>query len=233
MKKHTSIAAVMLFLVGVLFVSAFFYFQDLSRHAIAQEENSEAAVIKLPPPKLDGPVSVEKALSQRRSIRTYKDEPLGLAQVSQILWAAQGITDPESDKRTAPSAMASYFLELYLISGDVTDLSPGMYRYRPEGHELEVMTKGDIKAKLVEKVGQAPVKNAPVVLVIAGDSERSKRPEWMYLEAGHAAQNVYLQAVPLNLGTVVMAGFNPEELKKALNIPKGEEPIYTMPLGRK
>jgi nitroreductase len=95
------------------------------------------------------------------------------------------------------------------------------------------MAEGDVKAKLVETAGQAPIKKARAVLVIAGDSERSKKPEWMYLEAGHAAQNVYLQAVPLNLGTVVMAGFNPEELKKALNMPKGEEPIYIMPLGRK
>lgn len=233
MKKQTSIAAVMLFLVGVLSVSTFFYFHDLSHHAIAQEESSETTIVKLPLPKLDGPVSVEKALSQRRSIRTYKDEPLSLAQASQILWAAQGITDPESGKRTAPSAMASYFLELYLISGNVTDLSPGLYRYRPKGHELEVMAKGDIKAKLMETAGQAPIRKAPAVLVIAGDSERSKKPEWMYLEAGHAAQNIYLQAVPLNLGTVVMAGFKPEELKKVLNIPKGEEPLYIMPLGRK
>lgn len=233
MKKQTLIATFTVLFMGVTFVLTFSYFHDLSHHAIAQEERSETAIVKLPPPKLDGPVSVEKALSQRRSIRTYKDEPLNLAQVSQILWAAQGITDPESGKRTAPSAMASYFLKLYLISGNITDLSPGLYRYRPEGHELEVIAEGDIKTKLVETAGQAPIKKAPVVLVIAGDSERSKKPEWMYLEAGHAAQNVYLQAVPLNLGTVVMAGFNPEELKKALNMPKGEEPIYIMPLGRK
>jgi SagB-type dehydrogenase family enzyme len=224
-------------LLVVFLVASVLFMLAVIRHggepAIAQVEVSQTEMIKLPAPRLDGKVSVEKALSQRRSVRTYKDQSLTLAEVSQILWAAQGITDPKGGKRTAPSAMASYFLELYLISGNVTDLSPGMYKYRPEGHELEVVAKGDIKTKLFEAAGQAPIKNAPAVLIIAGDSERSKIPSWMYLEAGHAAQNVYLQAVPLNLGTVVMAGFKPEEVIKALNMPKGEEPIYIMPVGKK
>ncbi len=233
MKKHMLTAAVLLLFIGALFVPMFLDSSDLSHHAIAQEESSETAIIKLPAPKLDGPVSVEKALSQRRSIRTYKDEPLNLAQVSQILWAAQGITDPKSGKRTAPSAMATYLLELYVISGDVSGLPPGMYKYQAEGHQLVEVAKGDMKAKLFESAGQAPIKAAPAALVIAGDSERSRNPNSMYLEAGHAAQNVYLQAVSLNLGTVVMAGFKPEEVKEALNLPKGEVVIYIMPLGRK
>ncbi len=233
MKRQILIAVFVLLFIGVFSVPVFFHFHDLSRVAVAQEETPVVEMVKLPTPKLDGPVSVEKALSLRRSIRTYKDEPLSLGQVSQILWAAQGITDSTSGKRTAPSARASYFLELYLISGNVTDLSPGMYRYRPEGHELEEMAKGDVKAKLFEAAGQAPIKSAPVALIIAGDSERSQRPEWMYLEAGHAAQNVYLQAVSLDLGTVVMAGFNPEEVSKALNLPPEEKIIYIMPVGKK
>lgn len=231
MKKHVSAVAVVLVFVGALAVPVLFYSSDLSRHAVAQEESSEAAIIKLPAPKLDGPVSVEKALSQRRSIRTYKEEPLSLAQVSQILWAAQGITEAKSGKRTAPSPMALYLLEVYLISGDVSGLSRGMYKYRPQGHELEEIAKGDMKSKLVQAVGQAPLKNAPAALLFAGMTERSRNPNWMYLEAGHAAQNVYLQAVPLNLGTVVMGGFRPEEVREALNIPEDEELIYVMPVG--
>ena len=224
-------------LLVVFLVASVLFMLAVIRHggepAIAQVEVSQTEMIKLPAPKLDGDLSVEKALSQRRSVRTYKDQSLTLAEVSQILWAAQGITDKKSGKRTAPSAMASYFLELYLISGNVTDLSPGMYKYRPEGHELEVIAKGDIKTKLFEAAGQAPIKKAPAALIITGDSGRSKKPEWMYLEAGHAAQNVYLQAVPLELGTVVMAGFKPEEVGKALNIPEHEKVIYIMPLGKK
>lgn len=233
MKRQISAVPVILLFMGALLVPALFCLHDLSQDAIAQEESAEDAMIKLPLPKLDGPVSVEKALAQRRSVRTYKDEPLSLAQVSQILWAAQGITDPKNGKRTAPSAMASYFLELYLISGNISGLPQGMYKYQAEGHQLMEMAKGDAKTKLFEAAGQAPIKNAPAALIITGDSKRSKKPEWMHLEAGHAAQNVYLQAVPLELGTVVMAGFKPEEVAKALNIPQHEKVIYIMPLGKK
>jgi SagB-type dehydrogenase family enzyme len=233
MKRHISVAAMVLFLVGALSLTGLLYLHHQSQNAVAQEESSESATVKLPPPKLDGSVSVEKALAQRRSIRTYKDEPLSLAQVSQILWAAQGITDPESGKRTAPSPMASYLLEIYLISGNVSGLPQGMYRYQPEGHELAAITKGDVKTKLLQAAGQAPIGKAPAALIITGDSERSRAPELMYLEAGHVGQNVYLQAVTLELGTVVMAGFKPDEVGKALNIPQAEKVIYIMPLGKK
>ena len=233
MRRRNCIAAVVLFLMGASSVPVLVDLDDVSQHAIAQEESSESAVVKLPSPKLDGSVSVEKALAQRRSIRTYKDEALSLAEVSQILWAAQGITDAKSGKRTAPSARASYLLELYLISGNVSGLPQGMYKYQPEGHGLSEITGGDVKTKLFEAAGQASIKSAPAALVFTGDTERSRTPELMYLEAGHAAQNVYLQAVSLELGTVVMAGFKPEEVGKALSIPPDEKVIYIMPLGKK
>jgi len=201
--------------------------------ANAQEKEVKNETVKLPAPKYDGTVSVEKALKERRSIRSYQDEPITLAEVSQILWAAQGITDSTTGHRTAPSARALYLLEVYLISGNVTGLPAGMYRYQPQGHELVKLAEGDIKTKLFEAAGQAPIKKAPVALVITGLSDSTKNSNWMYLEAGHAAQNVYLQGVSLKLGTVVMAGFKPEEVTKALSLPKNEQPIYIMPLGRK
>ena len=233
MKRHISVVPIVLLLVGVLSVPALLWFHGLSHDAIAQEKSTESAIVKLPSPKLDGSVSVEKTLAERRSIRTYKDEPLSLAQVSQILWAAQGITEAKSGKRTAPSPRAYYLLELYLICGNVSGLPKGMYRYQPEGHGLLEITEGDVKTKLFEAAGQAPIKGAPAALVFTGDTERSRIPDMMNLEAGHAAQNVYLQAVSLELGTVVMAGFKPEEVAKALNIPSGEKVIYIMPFGKK
>jgi SagB-type dehydrogenase family enzyme len=233
MRARILIAAVAMFLAGAWSLALLSMPGDAGKPAMAQEESSEGAVVKLPAPKLDGPISVEKALSQRRSIRTYKDEALSLAEVSQILWAAQGITEAKSGKRTAPSPRASYLLELYLICGNVSGLPQGMYRYRPEGHGLLEITEGDVKAKLFEAAGQAPIKGAPAALVFTGDTERSRTPDMMNLEAGHAAQNVYLQAVSLELGTVVMAGFKPEEVAKALNIPSGEKVIYIMPFGKK
>jgi nitroreductase len=108
-----------------------------------------------------------------------------------------------------------------------------MYRYSPGDHTLNVIRDGDRKTELYRAVNQGPVNDAPAVLVITGISDKSSNPAWMYLEAGHAAQNVYLQAVPLNIGTVVMAGFSPEKLKKALALPENELPIYVMPLGKR
>jgi SagB-type dehydrogenase family enzyme len=201
----------------------------------AQSQSTAPAekVIKLTQPKYDGSLSVEKALLERRSVRSYKDEPLNMAEISQILWAAQGITEPKRGLRTAPSARALYLLNTYLLVGNVTGLPVGMYRYQPQGHELVRIAEKDTKAELYKAVGQATIKNAPAVLVFTGLTDRSTNSRWMYLEAGHAAQNVFLQAQSLKLGTVTVGGFKDADVAMVLNLPNKEEPIYIMPLGRK
>ncbi len=223
MKRHLLIPALCLFMV----------FHALPFNAESQTTASSEKVIKLTQPKHDGSLSVEKALSERRSVRSYKDEPLNMAEISQILWAAQGITEPKRGLRAAPSARALYLLNTYLIAGNVTGLPMGMYKYQPQGHELMRIAEKDIKVDLYKAVGQATIKNAPAVLVFTGLSERSTNPRWMYLEAGHAAQNVFLQAQSLKLGTVTVGGFKDVEVRGVLNLPDKEEPVYIMPLGRK
>lgn len=193
----------------------------------------EIEAAKLPQPRFTGETSVETALLSRRSIRNYRKEPLTLAEISQILWAAQGITDAQKGLRTAPSARALFLLEVYLLAGEVTGLPQGMYRYRPVDHALAVVGTGDRKSDLYRAANQGPIKDAPAALVITGLRDKSANSAWMYLEAGHAAQNVYLQTVPLNIGTVAMAGFSPEKVRKALAIPENELPIYIMPLGKR
>jgi SagB-type dehydrogenase family enzyme len=200
--------------------------------AFAQGKAS-GETIKLPSPRYDSEVSIEKALLERRSIRSYKEEPLTLHELSQILWAAQGITETKRGLRTAPSARALFMVEVYVLLGNVTNLPMGAYKYQPQGHELIKMADGDKKAELFKAVGQASIKNAPAVLVFSGLSEKTQRPPWMYLEAGHAAQNVYLQAVSLKMGGVVMAGFKDEDVRKVLNLSEKEQPIYIMPIGKK
>jgi SagB-type dehydrogenase family enzyme len=200
---------------------------------VFSQEKSKVEIIKLPSPKVDGAVSVEKALLERRSVRTYKDEPLTLNEISQILWACQGITEPGRNLRTAPSPRAVFLLEIYVLPGNVKDLPMGIYQYQPQGHELVKIEGGDKKTDLFKAAGQAPIQNAPVALVLTGLTDKAQRQEWMYLEAGHAAQNIYLQAVSLKLGTVVMGGFKEEEVKKALNLPEKEKVIYLMPIGKK
>jgi SagB-type dehydrogenase family enzyme len=195
--------------------------------------------VKLPEPKHDSKVSVEKAISERRSIRAFADEALTLADVSQLLWAAQGITDP-AGYRTAPSAGALYPLEVYLVSGKVASLPAGIYRYRPHGHELMKLLDGDRRSDLCSAaLSQTAIKQAPVSIVVTAVYERTTQKyrdrgiRYVHLEAGHAAQNVCLEAVSLDLGTVVIGAFQDDDIKKLLPLGPSEEPLYLIPVGKR
>lgn len=194
--------------------------------------------IKLPPPRLTGETSIEEALFKRRSVRAYKKEMLSLTSVAQLLWASQGITD-KGGMRTAPSAGALYPLEVYLVSGAVDGLPAGVYHYHPSGHRLERVTTGDKRAQLAAVAGmQNAVSHGAAVLVIAADNNRTRvkygqrAARYVHMEAGHVAQNVYLQSVALNVKTVAIGAFNDGLVKQVLSLPKNEEPLYLMPLGK-
>jgi SagB-type dehydrogenase family enzyme len=199
----------------------------------AQGAAVEPSVVKLPQPAVNSDVSVERTLQERRSVRAYKDEPVTLKELAQLLWAAQGITEPQKGLRTAPSPRSAYLIKIYVLAGKVTDLAPGMYLYQPKGHELVKESGGDKKGDLFNAAGQAAIKAAPLALLFTGAKAGIQNPAWMYLEAGHASENVYLQAVSLKFGTVAMAGFKVDDVRKALDIDGKEEPIYIMPVGRK
>jgi SagB-type dehydrogenase family enzyme len=199
-------------------------------------------VIKLPPPRLDGPISLEQAILRRRSRREYTDRPLKLSDVSQLLWAAQGITEPKVwvGLRSAPSAGGLYPLELYVAvkKGGAQELEPGIYHYKPREHELELIIKGDISRQLMAAcVDQEWVRDAAINIIFTAVVERTKKRYgergWQYIlqESGHAAQNVYLQAETLGLGCVVIGAFYESEIEKILDLPSGEIPIYVMPVG--
>ncbi|MDP3011169.1 MAG: SagB/ThcOx family dehydrogenase [Candidatus Hydromicrobium sp.] len=195
--------------------------------------------IKLPEPGHDSPTSIEQALFKRRSVRDYKDEPLTLTEVSQLLWAAQGITDPRV-LRTAPSAGALYPLEVYVVVGNVSNLSDGIYKYKPHEHELEGIKEGDKRAELYgAALGQSCVKDGAIVIVFSAVYERTTQKygergiRYVHIEVGHAAQNVYLQAVSLNLGTVVVGAFQDDAVRMVINMPDEECPLYIMPIGKK
>ncbi len=199
----------------------------------------ENRIIKLPEPRYKSNISIEEALLKRRSIRSYKDEPLSISEISQILWAAQGITDKRVGFRTAPSAGALYPLEIYLVVGKVKDLEPGVYKYRPENHEIILTLKGDKRNDLyISALRQEWIRNAPVVIAISAIFERTtikygeRGIRYVYMEAGHCAQNVYLQCVSLNLGTVTVGAFYDDNAKRVLNLQKNESPLYLMPIGR-
>jgi SagB-type dehydrogenase family enzyme len=192
----------------------------------------------LPQPKLDSRISVEEALSNRRSIRNYKDKPISLKELSQLLWAAQGKTS-DWGGRTAPSAGAKYPIEIFTVVGKVEGLDPGIYRYDPQDHSVIRFKKGDLRKNLMKAaIGQPCIKNAPVNIVVTGVYSRTEEkygeraPRYVHMETGHACQNIYLQAEALKLGTVVIGAFHDNDVAELLNL-KEEKPLAIMPVGKK
>ena len=195
-------------------------------------------VIKLPEPDRIGEVPLESALQKRRSHRAYSDEPLVIAEVSQILWAGYGVTDPRG-LRTAPSAGGLYPLEVYLVAGDVEDIPPGVYRYSPHGHELLKVVEGDVRPRLYDaSLRQGFIRDAPALLVISAVYERTtgrygeRGERYVQMEAGHAGQNVLLAAACLDLGAVPVGAFDDGGVKRGLEMPEEEAPLYIIALGK-
>ncbi len=142
--------------------------------------------------------------------------------------------------RTAPSAGALYPLEVYLVVGNVEKLVLGVYKYKPEGHELVKVNEGDSREELaMAALGQNWVKEGAIDIVIAAVYKRTTKKygdrgvRYVYMEAGHAAQNIYLQAAALNLGMVTVGAFNDNRVKEILGMPRDEIPLYVIPVGKK
>lgn len=195
--------------------------------------------IELPVPTLTGTSSLEETLAGRRSVRAFGPQPLSLRQIAQLAWAAQGVTEPATGYRTAPSAGGTLPLELDLLLHGVQGVEDGVYRFVPDGHALRRRLAGDRRSAVADAtMNQGFVADAPVVLVLSAVAARTAprfgalTDRLLDLEVGHAAQNASLQAVALGLGTVVVAAFREAELAAALQLAEGERPIYLMPVGR-
>ncbi len=198
-------------------------------------------LFRLPRPALKGAVSVEEALQARRTVRLFASRSLDLPQVSQLLWAAGGISDPRG-LRTAPSAGATYPLEIYLVSGErgVTGLAPGIYRYRAGDHSLELTLKGDHRAAVARAcLSQSWMATAPVMVIIAAEFRRctarygDRGVMYTHIEAGHAGENLFLQVEALGLGAGIVGAFVDKALSQTLNLPREHEPLLVMPVGHK
>ena len=228
-------------LLGLILVGAgilFFRVKPVNHFSWQNSLQKEEKMI-LPQPRFQSRISVEEALLKRRSVREYRDEPLNLQEISQLLWAAQGITGSQAGKRTAPSAGALYPLKVYVM-GEIEGLAIGMYQYDPLTHSLIKVGDKDLREQRVKAAyGQTWIEKAPVNIIFTGNYERIaqkdgkvKAPRYTHMEVGHAAQNVYLQAESLNLGTVTVGGFEIEKVKKILGLLAEEEPLYIMPIGK-
>jgi SagB-type dehydrogenase family enzyme len=186
--------------------------------------------IILPKPYLTGTISLEECISRRESIRTYTDKEIELEKISQILWAAQG---KREHKRTVPSAGATYPLEIYVILK-----SKGLYHYSLEEHGLEMIMKGNILIELVKASwDQTFIKEAYLNIILCANCSRTTQRygergfRYVYIEVGHCAQNIHLQAIALGLASVPIGAFSDHEVKEILILPKNQDPLYIIPIG--
>jgi len=201
-------------------------------------------VLKLPKPRTRGKLTLEEALKLRKTARTLSTKPIDIATVSQLLWALQGITwvekTPERKRvfhKAAPSAGKTFPLEVYVA------LSQGLFRYKPRKHMLHQMNEQDMRGELskaaVTPLNTKAIQNAPITIILTADNERALKASpllenaarFVHLEAGHAAQNLLLQAVALGLGTCTITSFNVGAVYGTLKIPLGHRPIYLLPIG--
>lgn len=218
---------------------------------LLQSPQTETKMISLPTPKTDSQFSIERSLNTRRSVRSMKDEQLPLSLLAQLAWAAQGVTQKsdappnwswgpwQGGRRTAPSAGALYPLELYIVVGNISGLDPGIYKYKPQTHQLALVKTGDHRANLAKAaLDQEWMVNASCVFVVTTVYARTqvkyggRAARYVHIEVGHTVENICLQAVALELGATMVGAFADADVKKAIGMQEEEEPLAIVPVGR-
>lgn len=203
--------------------------------------NNQPVQIYLKSPSQKSGVSLEEAITQRRSIRDFSSEPISQLQLSQVLWAAQGITDTSWKYRAVPSAGATYPLEIFVVCGrdGVEGTGEGIYHYNIDNHSLTLHHKGEVRLELAKAaLSQEFIYQAPIDIVICALYERttlgygSRGERYVHMEVGHTGQNIYLQATALGLATVAIGAFHDEAVREVLQLDKQYKPLYIMPVGR-
>jgi SagB-type dehydrogenase family enzyme len=212
-----------------------FALADVNRTSIPKE-----VAVKLPKPGLVGKISVEQAIQKRRTVRSFRKKSLQSDQFSQLLWAAQGITEEGGYKRAAPSAGALYPMDLYAVvgSGCVEEVNEGIYHYEPGAHTLSLNVDGEMRQQLAHAaLSQKWMAQAPVNFIITAEYDRitgkygQRGVRYAMIEAGHIAQNIFLQARALGLDAGIVGAFVDEDVVGVLKIPASHAPLIIMPVG--
>jgi SagB-type dehydrogenase family enzyme len=234
----STLAFTLLVIAAGIIVAGYIVFPLLSAGPAKTNALSADSRIPLPSPKMTGTVSVEEAVVNRRSVREYATIPVDISEISQLVWSAQGLTDP-SGLRAAPSAGALYPLEIYVACGNVSGMSEGVYHYLPESHALDRISGRDVREDLYRSaLGQPSIRDAAAVIIIAADYNRTMRKygergiRYVHMEAGHASENIYLQAYALRIGTVAIGAFDDSSVQSVLGLSKDQMPLYLMPVGK-
>lgn len=186
--------------------------------------------IELPEPNTKGSMTLEKAIAGRKSSRQFSGERLELKQIGQLCWSAQG--QRTGKFRTAPSAGATYPLELYVAAAD------GYYHYLPAQHAVQECSTEDLRQRLCEAAwGQRFIEDAAAIFVLAAEFERTtgrygeRGRRYVYMEAGHAAQNLHLQAEAMGLGSVAIGAYDDDAVSEALALGDNLEAVYLVAVG--
>ena len=223
-----------------LFIYGMVQFRPGRVLARSRKAYKKEGTLNLPAPTLDGDVSLQKTIKHRRTVRSFSDKPLTVGQLSQILWAAQGITEDRGFKRAAPSAGALYPIDVYAVVGNnsVRELSQGVYHYYPPDHSIEKIIDTDAREDIaVASLRQMWMATAPVILVLTAEygritvkyGERGKR--YAMIEVGHIGQNIFLQCEALGLCAGIVGAFYDTQVAGAIKTQKNHEPLIIMPLG--
>lgn len=232
---------ILIILILITALSSFFFYFSIPKSS-ENPNRTVLSIFKLPSPELKGQLSVEEAIGDRRSVREYSPQSLSLKDISQLLWDAQGITDAQDNLRAAPSSGRTYPLEVYVVvgTGGVEGLNEGVYHYDPINHQLEKLLNGDKRFDLAKAAnGQPWVSQAPVSIVITGVYQRTMAKygnnnisiRFVHLEAGHAGENIFLEATARRLVTVSLGSFDDTAVKTILNLPPEENTLYIFPVG--
>jgi SagB-type dehydrogenase family enzyme len=239
----------------MLLLTSIFAARGIAREPAQEgpQQSPGAEVVPLPAPRHESGTSIEKAIDLRRSIRSYANDPLSLAEISQLLWAAQGFTQERKEPprmwnpkyewqgglRTAPSAGALYPMEIYVLAGNVQGLAKGLYKYIPKDHALKKIAGVDKRTELSGAALKQPsIETAAAVVVMAGVYARTsfkygeRAERYVHIEVGSIAENVYLQGMALGIGTVIIGAFADKDVKTVLQLPEDESPLAIMPLGK-
>lgn len=191
--------------------------------------NAADKVIELSKPDMNRATTVMKALSDRKSTREYAAKDLSVADLSDLLWAANGINRPAENKRTAPSAMNRQDVDVYVI------MKQGAYLYDAKNHKLNLVAEGDFRGDVAS--GQDFAKTAPVSLVLVSDLAKMGDPKNLQtltmcsVDVGIVSQNISIFCSAANLATVARGTMNKDNLKTALKLKDSQMPIINHPVG--
>jgi SagB-type dehydrogenase family enzyme len=227
-------------LANWLFAFGLASFLPLKGAIAKNKKQNQGAGMKLPQPNMEGSISVEQAIRQRRTIRGYSSQILQVDQLSQLLWSAQGLTGSRRFNRAAPSAGAFYPMDVYAVVGQnsVVQIDSGVYRYETRAHRLALITNQDLRDRVARAaISQMWMANAPINLVITAEYSRvmgkyGKRGiRYAQIEAGHIGQNLFLQAEALGLKAGIVGAFHDKEVAEVMKLPRSHEPLLIMPIG--